>query len=70
MPPRAGPGPTDENSVVWGYHSHISEGDIYAGLYGAIVVYRSGTLSDEEVVTCLFSKFPSSFDISIYSCVL
>ncbi|CEG75964.1 hypothetical protein RMATCC62417_10927 [Rhizopus microsporus] len=52
--PRAGPGPTDENSVVWGYHSHISEGDIYAGLYGAIVVYRPDTLSDEEVVTCLF----------------
>ncbi|KAI8986445.1 Cupredoxin [Pilobolus umbonatus] len=48
--PRAGPGPKDGNSLVWGYHSHVTEGDIYAGLYGAIVVYRPGKLEYSERV--------------------
>lgn len=26
--PRAGPGPTDGNSLVWGYHSHVTENDM------------------------------------------
>ncbi|CAO3700651.1 unnamed protein product [Rhizopus stolonifer] len=52
--PRAGPGPTDEDSVVWGYHSHVNEGDIYMGLYGAILIYRPGTLSNDEIVSTFF----------------
>ncbi|KAI8876307.1 Cupredoxin [Backusella circina FSU 941] len=52
--PRAGPGPNDGNSIVWGYHSHVSENDIYAGLYGAILIYRPGTLSDKEIVTSFY----------------
>ncbi|KAI9322306.1 Cupredoxin [Dichotomocladium elegans] len=55
--PRAGPGPSDGNSLVWGYHSHVSENDIFAGLFGAIVVYRKGALREStiknEVVTAL-----------------
>ncbi|RCH77731.1 hephaestin-like 1, partial [Rhizopus stolonifer] len=52
--PRAGPGPKDGNSIVWGYHSHVTEADLYAGLYGAIVVYRPGTLSNKDIVTSIF----------------
>lgn len=26
--PRAGPGPKDGNSIVWGYHSHVEETDV------------------------------------------
>ncbi|KAI8361729.1 Cupredoxin [Blakeslea trispora] len=52
--PRAGPGPKDGNSIVWGYHSHVTEADLFAGLYGAIVVYRPGTLSENDIVTSVF----------------
>lgn len=59
---RAGPGPNDGNSLVWGYHSHMTEFDIFAGLYGAILIYRPGHLpavassSTTEVVTTLFGS--------------
>ncbi|GAA5805122.1 Cupredoxin [Helicostylum pulchrum] len=52
--PRAGPGPKDGNSIVWGYHSHVEETDVYAGLYGAIVIYKPGKLSNDDIVTSLF----------------
>ncbi|OBZ86865.1 Hephaestin-like protein 1 [Choanephora cucurbitarum] len=52
--PRAGPGPKDGNSIVWGYHSHVTEADLFAGLYGAIVVYKPGTLSNDDIVTSVF----------------
>ena len=26
--PRAGPGPKDGDSLVWGYHSHVHENDM------------------------------------------
>lgn len=43
VPERAGPGPSDPDSVVWLYHAHDHEGvGVYAGLVGAIVVTRSG----------------------------
>ncbi|KAI8089984.1 Cupredoxin [Halteromyces radiatus] len=58
--PRAGPGPNDGHSLVWGYHSHMTEYDIFAGLYGAIIIYRHGhwtpDLSDNEVVTTVFGS--------------
>lgn len=28
VPPRSGPGPLDGTSLVWGYHSHVSETDV------------------------------------------
>lgn len=28
IPPRSGPGPKDGDSVVWGYHSHVTENDV------------------------------------------
>ncbi|KAI8063630.1 Cupredoxin [Gongronella butleri] len=60
--PRAGPGPADGRSLVWGYHSHVTEFDIYAGLYGAILVYRPGSMDSEgmenqqEIVTTVFAS--------------
>jgi manganese oxidase len=43
VPPRAGPGPRDPNSIVWLYHSHVSERqDVNAGLIGAIIVTKKG----------------------------
>jgi len=39
VPIRAGPGPGDDSSVVWPYHSHIDEpADTNAGLIGPLVV--------------------------------
>lgn len=38
----ATPGPEEGGSKVWLYHSHVdSVGDIYAGLYGAIIITRA-----------------------------
>ena len=43
VPPRAGPGPRDPNSIVWLYHSHVNErNDVNSGLIGAIIVTRKG----------------------------
>ncbi len=43
VPERAGPGPSDPNSIVWLYHSHVDEPrDVNAGLIGAIIVTRRG----------------------------
>lgn len=43
VPERAGPGPSDPDSIVWPYHSHDHEAQaINAGLVGAIVVTRAG----------------------------
>jgi hephaestin len=42
VPERAGPGPGDESSVMWMYHSHVDEvSDTYAGLMGPMVVTRA-----------------------------
>lgn len=42
MPERAGPGPEDDSSIVWLYHSHTDEiADTYAGLVGPLVVTRA-----------------------------
>jgi len=43
VPERAGPGPRDESSVMWMYHSHVDEiADTNSGLVGPIVVTRCG----------------------------
>ncbi|KAH8551153.1 Cupredoxin [Umbelopsis sp. PMI_123] len=47
VPPRSGPGPQDGDSVVWGYHSHVSENDLFDGLFGAFIIYRPGTLGSD-----------------------
>src|SRR5215467_4835832 len=43
VPERAGPGPSDPDSIAWLYHSHDHESQtINAGLVGAIIVTRAG----------------------------
>jgi len=43
VPERAGPGPSDPDSIVWLYHSHDHEAQaVNAGLVGAIIVTRAG----------------------------
>jgi manganese oxidase len=43
VPERAGPGPGDQSSVMWMYHSHTDEiADTYAGLMGPVVVTAAG----------------------------
>ena len=43
VPERSGPGPHDESSVVWMYHSHTDlVTDTYSGAVGAIVITAKG----------------------------
>ena len=43
VPERAGPGPNDESSVVWLYHSHADEvADTNSGLVGPMVITAAG----------------------------
>lgn len=62
VPPRAGPGPMDPNSIAWTYHSHVNElADVASGLVGTIIVSRRGALQanglpkgvDREVIVLL-----------------
>jgi len=49
VPPRSGPGPADPDSIAWPYHSHVNEvGDTSAGLVGAIVIHRRGSLDERR----------------------
>jgi manganese oxidase len=43
VPERSGPGPAEPSSRVWHYHSHVDEtADTNAGLFGMIIISRSG----------------------------
>lgn len=49
VPERAGPGPSDPNSIVWLYHSHVDEAvDTNTGLIGPIIVTRQGELAEND----------------------
>ncbi|MGD9830528.1 MAG: multicopper oxidase domain-containing protein [Hyphomicrobiaceae bacterium] len=60
VPVRAGPGPRDQSSIAWLYHSHVDRiRDTNSGLIGAIVVTRRGMAEpdgkpkdvDREIIT-------------------
>ena len=68
VPERSGPGPMDQSSILWMYHSHTDElRDVNAGLVGPIVVTRRGAAKadaspsdvDDEVFT-MFAQFDES----------
>jgi len=64
VPERAGPGPSDPDSVVWPYHAHDSEGiDIYAGLIGAIIVTRAGRANPDATPRDVDREFVTLFMI-------
>ena len=46
VPERAGPGPSDPNSLVWLYHSHGNK-SLQSGLVGAIIVTAKGQTGPE-----------------------
>jgi hypothetical protein len=64
VPERAGPGPSDADSVVWLYHAHDHEGvDIYAGLVGAITVTRRGGANPDGTPKDVDREFVALFMI-------
>jgi FtsP/CotA-like multicopper oxidase with cupredoxin domain len=64
VPERAGPGPSDPDSIVWLYHSHNHESaDIYAGLFGVLVVTRKGAAKPDGTPRDVDREFVASFMI-------
>lgn len=64
VPERAGPGPSDPDSIVWLYHAHDHEGvDIYAGLIGAIVITRQGAANPDGTPKDVDREFVTLFMI-------
>jgi len=64
VPERAGPGPSDPDSVAWLYHAHDHEGiDIYAGLIGAIIVTRAGRANPDGTPKDVDREFVTLFMI-------
>jgi FtsP/CotA-like multicopper oxidase with cupredoxin domain len=64
VPPRAGPGPSDPNSVVWPYHSHVdSVRDTNSGLIGAIIVAAAGAANADGSPRGVDREFVTLFDI-------
>ncbi|GAB5592960.1 hypothetical protein Unana1_07860 [Umbelopsis nana] len=49
IPPRSGPGPQDGDSLVWGYHSHVSEND----MPGVLDAHAKPKHVDHEFVTTI-----------------
>lgn len=68
VPERSGPGPMDQSSVLWMYHSHTDElRDVNTGLVGPIVVTRRGAARDDGTpndvdreVFAMFAQFDES----------
>jgi FtsP/CotA-like multicopper oxidase with cupredoxin domain len=64
VPERAGPGPSDPDSLVWLYHAHDHQGiDIYAGLIGAIIVTRAGRANPDGTPKDVDREFVTLFMI-------
>jgi FtsP/CotA-like multicopper oxidase with cupredoxin domain len=64
VPERAGPGPTDPDSVAWLYHAHDHAGiDIYAGLIGVIIVTRAGSAKADGTPKDVVREFVTLFMI-------
>jgi manganese oxidase len=64
VPERAGPGPSDPDSVAWLYHAHDHEGvDVYAGLIGAVIVTRAGRANPDGTPKDVDREFVTLFMI-------
>ena len=64
VPERAGPGPSDPSSVVWLYHSHVTEQrDTNSGLVGAIIVTARGKAKPDGTPQDVDREFVTLFDI-------
>jgi hephaestin len=64
VPPRAGPGPHDGNSVMWMYHSHTDEiKDTNSGLVGPMIIYSDGSLNPDGSVVGIDKEFIAYFSV-------
>jgi len=64
VPERAGPGPNDQSSIAWMYHSHVDEpGDTNAGLIGPIIVSRRGTTKADGTPRDVDREFFTMFTV-------
>ncbi|EFN54070.1 hypothetical protein CHLNCDRAFT_58397 [Chlorella variabilis] len=61
----SGPGPADLSNIVWMYHSHTNEvEDVYAGLVGALVIGRKGSLKADLTAQDVDKKVVLLFMVS------
>ena len=61
---RAGPGPMDPSSILWMYHSHVSEPeDTNAGLIGPIIVNRAGMAKPDGTPIDVDREFVTMFTV-------
>jgi len=62
--PDSSPGPNDPSSLVWWYHSHISEAaETNRGLLGPIVITRAGMARDDGSPVDVNREFVTAFFI-------
>lgn len=61
---QSAPGPSDPNSIVWWYHSHVdTTNDIYAGLLGPIIITRKGMANPDGSPKDVDREFVTMFMI-------
>jgi hephaestin len=64
VPDRAGPGHDDGSSIVWMYHSHISEPkDTNAGLIGPIIITARGSAKADGTPVDVDREFVTMFTV-------
>ncbi|MBI2817895.1 MAG: multicopper oxidase domain-containing protein [Acidobacteria bacterium] len=60
----SGPGPSDPNSIVWWYHSHVDEPqETNAGLLGPIIITRKGMANADATPKDVNREFVTMFMI-------
>jgi hephaestin len=65
VPDRAGPGPNDDSSVFWMYHSHTDEVvDTYSGLIGPIIVTAKGKARADGSPKDVDREFITMFEVA------
>jgi FtsP/CotA-like multicopper oxidase with cupredoxin domain len=63
VPERSGPGPNDPSSILWFYHSHVTEvPELAEGLLGPIIITRKGTTKPNGTPKGVDREFIVSFD--------
>ncbi len=64
VPERAGPGPMDQSSILWMYHSHFNESrDMNSGLLGPIIVSRKGSTKPDGTPKDVDREFVVAFAV-------
>ncbi len=65
VPDRAGPGPADDSSVFWMYHSHTDEvADSYAGLIGPMIITAKGKARADGSPKDVDREFVTMFEVA------